>query len=98
MLFVLCFFPCRFLYMAQLVSVSALDTNSKVRSSNPAGNKKSFSIGQLNFNKNWNIFVFLNKTLFVHMIKRTHTQKIYNKKYKINYEHIHAYTLYSYIL
>ena len=31
--------------VAQLVSVSASDTNSKVRSSNPAGNKKSFSIG-----------------------------------------------------
>ena len=30
---------------AQLVSVSASDTNSKVQSSNPAGNKKSFSVG-----------------------------------------------------
>ena len=31
--------------MAQLVSVLASDTNSKVRSLNPTGNKKSFSIG-----------------------------------------------------
>jgi len=31
--------------MAQLVSVSASNANSKIRSSNPAGNKKSFSIG-----------------------------------------------------
>ena len=31
--------------MALLVSVSASDTNSKVQSSNPAGNKKSFPIG-----------------------------------------------------
>ena len=31
--------------MAQLVSVSVSSANSKVRSSNPAGNNKSFSIG-----------------------------------------------------
>ena len=31
--------------VAQLVSVSASDNNSKVRSSNPAGNKNSFLIG-----------------------------------------------------
>ena len=31
--------------MAQFVSVSVSDTNSKVRSLNPAGKKKSFSIG-----------------------------------------------------
>ena len=30
--------------MAQLVSVSVSNTNSKVRSSNPAGNKKDFRL------------------------------------------------------
>ena len=37
--------------MAQLVSVSASDTNSKVRSSNPAGNKKSFRLDNSILNK-----------------------------------------------
>ena len=37
--------------VAQLVSVSASDTNCKVQSSNPAGNKKSVSIGKFNFNR-----------------------------------------------
>ena len=33
--------------VAQLVSVSASETNSNVRCSNSAGNKQSFSIGKL---------------------------------------------------
>ena len=58
--------------VAQLVSVLASDTNSKVRSSNPAGNKKSFSIGKLNFNRKlkyiWDIYlcIYLGN-IFVHI-------------------------------
>ena len=35
--------------VAQLVSVSASDTNSKVRSSNPAGNKRKFFDWKIQF-------------------------------------------------
>ena len=35
----------RYMPVAQSVSVSASNANSKIRTSNPAGNKKSFSIG-----------------------------------------------------
>ena len=53
--------------MAQLVSTSASDTNSKVWSYNPAGNKKSFSIAYLNFKSNWNTF----KIIKEHALEKT---------------------------
>ena len=51
--------------MPQLVSVSVSNTNSKIRSSNPAGNKRVFRLDNLIFN---NIEIHL-RSYSSHLIK-----------------------------